>query len=73
MKRSKHGLAVIFNHEKFVSQPKRTGTNLDRDALKSAFKKLLFDIEVYEDLSQADVLHVIKDCKYTSLFSPSFR
>lgn len=56
--RNKHrGKAIIFNHEFFENnrQSRREGTQKDCADLHRVLTKLGFDIEVYQDLSYADI------------------
>lgn len=57
MKNKHRGKAIIFNHEFFENnrETRRKGTQKDCTDLQRVLTKLRFDIEVYEDLSYADI------------------
>lgn len=57
MKNKHRGKAIIFNHESFENgrEPQREGTQKDCADLHRVLAKLGFDIEMYPDLSYADI------------------
>ncbi|KAG7333657.1 hypothetical protein KOW79_002064 [Hemibagrus wyckioides] len=64
MKHKRRGLALIFNQENFYWQLRlypRSGTNADRDNLKRRFEKLDFEVKVYNDKKQEEVVHIISE------------
>jgi hypothetical protein len=67
MDHEKRGRAIIFNHEKY-SEPlklnERTGTNIDKIILKQRFEKLKFEVDVYDDLTVADIKKYLTESKY---------
>ncbi|XP_063361408.1 caspase-6-like [Cydia amplana] len=46
---------IIFNHENFMSGPKRRGTALDVAALENTFKQFQFDVTTYNDLTEKEL------------------
>lgn len=58
MDHEKRGRAIIFNHEKYnpsLNLTERSGTNTDKIILKQRFEKLKFEVDVYDDLTVADI------------------
>ncbi|XP_063379336.1 uncharacterized protein LOC134666114 [Cydia fagiglandana] len=51
---------IIFNHENFISGPKRRGTALDVAALESTFKQFRFDVTTHNDLTVNDLFTELK-------------
>jgi hypothetical protein len=67
MDHEKRGKAIIFNHEKYstpLNLPERTGTNTDKIILKQRFEKLKFEVDVYDDLTVADIKEHLSKSKY---------
>ncbi|KAG7333774.1 hypothetical protein KOW79_002181 [Hemibagrus wyckioides] len=60
MNHKRRGLALIFNHEKFQSCPKRRGTNIDRDNLTKRFQALGFEVKVNNNKTMKEVLMEIR-------------
>lgn len=60
MYHKKRGLALIFNHEEFVNQRRRRGTNIDRDRLRKTLKALDFKVKTYENHTKFEVLNVLQ-------------
>ncbi|XP_014247452.1 caspase-1-like [Cimex lectularius] len=62
MTHKKRGIAVIFNHEKFLvgNLTDRTGTNADSEALEKCFTKLGFDVMVFKDLSCSELISQVE-------------
>ncbi|XP_066019510.1 caspase-3-like isoform X1 [Pocillopora verrucosa] len=57
------GIAVIINNKTFqekTRQMSREGTDLDRDALKKLFHKLLFKLEVHNNKTSAEILEIVE-------------
>jgi len=55
---------IIFNHKKFASRfhlNERKGTELDVSAIKSAFKSISWDTEVYNDPTVSDIRSIITE------------
>ena len=53
---------IIFNHKRFASRfhlNERKGTELDVHAIKSAFKSISWDTEVYNDPTVSDIRYDI--------------
>ena len=58
------GIAVIINNKTFqekTRQMSREGTDLDRDALKKLFHKLLFKLEVHNNKTAAEILEIVEE------------
>lgn len=64
MGHAKRGKAIIFNHEHFNRRSPRKGTQIDCNALKNTFEKLLFDVKIYDNLCYVEILEVIKQREY---------
>ena len=61
MDRSPRGIAVIINNKKFLEssgQTQRDGTDVDRDALKKLFQKLQFKVEIYNNITKAEIREI---------------
>lgn len=57
------GIAVIINNKTFQEKTRQTsrgGTDLDRDALKKLFQKLLFKVEVHNDKTTAEIMEIVR-------------
>ena len=66
MSRSTRGIAVIINNKTFLEssghhRAPRTGTDIDRDALKTLFKKLKFYPEVHDNQTKAQILQIVTE------------
>ncbi|XP_053357973.1 caspase-6-like [Clarias gariepinus] len=64
MKHKRRGLALIFNQETFYWQlmfNPRNGTRADKENLKTRFEQLGFEVKVFNDLKQEEVLEIIKE------------
>ena len=66
MSRSTRGIAVIINNKTFLESSghhmaPRTGTDIDRDALKKLFKKLKFKPEVHNNQTTAQILRIVRE------------
>ncbi|XP_063379575.1 caspase-6-like [Cydia fagiglandana] len=46
---------IIFNHENFISGPKRRGTALDVAALENTFKQFRFHMTTHHDLTEKEL------------------
>ncbi|CAO1443301.1 unnamed protein product [Diamesa hyperborea] len=57
----KRGIALIFNHEKFIDPvySKRKGTKKDGDDLKDVLKKLNFDVRYYMNLKLDEIKQIL--------------
>ena len=60
------GVAIIINNKDFLptsgmQKYPRNGTNADRDALKKVFKKLLFRVEVHDNVRCFDIRKILKE------------
>lgn len=60
MNHQPRGIAVIINNKTFLPSTRhhlspREGTDLDRDALKKLFHKLLFKVDVYNNKTIAEI------------------
>ncbi|CAH1178888.1 unnamed protein product [Phaedon cochleariae] len=58
MNRKIRGLAFIFNHQKYedpVENPERKGTDVDARKLESCFRKLDFDVHLFNDLRLEEI------------------
>jgi hypothetical protein len=67
MDHEKRGRAIIFNHEKYnalLNLTERSGTNTDKIILKQRFEKLKFDVDVYDDLTVADIKKHLSESNY---------
>lgn len=75
MNHKRRGLALIFNHERFLwhlALPDRRGTNADRDNLVRRFSELGFEVKCFNNLKAGDLMleiheastscHVDADC-----------
>ncbi|XP_047986343.1 uncharacterized protein LOC125226407 isoform X1 [Leguminivora glycinivorella] len=51
---------IIFNHENFLSEPKRRGTALDVAALEDTFKQFRFNVTTHNDLKEKDLFTELK-------------
>ncbi|XP_063621822.1 caspase-6-like [Cydia splendana] len=51
---------IIFNHENFISGPKRQGTALDVAALERTFKQFRFDVTTHNDLTEKGLFVELK-------------
>ncbi len=82
MHHKKRGLCLIFDHETFdpkLQLETRTGTKVDRKALKSTMRNLGFKVRVYKDCSLlrinkilekvADLDHTNADCLAITVLS----
>lgn len=57
MNHAKRGIALIFNHERFMMSEKQTrlGTNKDRDRLSKVLERLNFDVQIFDDLFMHEI------------------
>lgn len=58
MDHERRGRAIIFNHKKYsphLNLTERSGTETDKIILKQRFEKLKFEVDVYDDLTVADI------------------
>lgn len=55
MNHDHRGIAMIFNHEHFHNEKRRTGTNLDSQRLQESLKRFGFDVRVFDDLSSDEI------------------
>ena len=51
-----HGRALIINNVKFKGKNDRHGSDKDKDSLMHTLRQLHYDVEVAENLSQADMM-----------------
>lgn len=64
MNHKNRGLALIFNHERFDNDMKhRSGTQADRERLCETFRALDFDVRIYDDLKQSEILDQLEKGK----------
>lgn len=64
MNHKRRGLALIFNHERFLSYlwlKERQGTNADRDILMHRFSQLGFEVKCFDNLKAGDLLSQIHE------------
>ncbi|NXP35479.1 CASP6 protein, partial [Leiothrix lutea] len=64
MNHKRRGVALIFNHERFVwhlMQPDRNGTVADRNSLKRSLTDLGFEVRLFDDLKAEDLKQKIKE------------
>ncbi|XP_067315362.1 caspase 8, apoptosis-related cysteine peptidase, like 1 isoform X2 [Pseudorasbora parva] len=63
MSNSPHGYCLIINNYNFetTSLRNRSGTDKDKGNLTRVFEKMLFEVEVRDDLQALDMLNVIKE------------
>ena len=64
MTKSQHGFAVIINNKNFKSHSRRDGTIVDGNNLILAFKYLGYIVEVFNDLSAANVKCVFDEISH---------
>lgn len=63
MNSSPRGIAVIINNKTFLlcsgqHLSPRQGTDVDRDALKKLFQKLQFKVEIYNNITKAEIRNI---------------
>jgi caspase-like apoptosis-related cysteine protease len=61
MNHPKRGIALIFNHENFdiPSLKSRAGTNVDCENLSNTLKNLHFNVSIFKDFKQMEMMHEI--------------
>jgi hypothetical protein len=67
MDHKKRGRAIIFNHEKYSNLLKldaRTGTDTDKIVLKQRLEELKFEVDVFDDLTVADIRIHLDESEY---------
>lgn len=67
MDHERRGRAIIFNHKKYSSHlnlTERSGTETDKIILKQRFEKLKFEVDVYDDLTVADIKKKLTESNY---------
>jgi ketopantoate reductase len=64
MNHYRRGKAVIFNHDKFMIEDPRNGSDVDVCNLTETFKSLGFEVICHNNLQLTDIQNVITNCKY---------
>lgn len=59
----KRGIALIFNHEKFIVHSERTGTRKDGRDLKTVLETLNFEVKYYLDLKLVEIKNILREGK----------
>jgi caspase-like apoptosis-related cysteine protease len=64
MQHKRRGHAVIFNHDTFDSSDyePREGSQIDVKNLEEAFRSLLFDVTIHNNLEYSKIKKVISAC-----------